>query len=146
LIPGLENGRLGNMPPVIKSEPEEHNGTHCDDAPENGALSPVQKGMAEHSNEGDALSSVVKQEPQNEEDISCVLSNVLDEVENNIVTNVVSRDTAPVQEVPEKINTSDKEDVIEVIQEVVIKVSTQHIFSPQGIKSTFLIHSIIIVQ
>jgi hypothetical protein len=130
LIPGLENGRVGNMPPVIKCEPEEHNGTHCDDAPENGALSPVQNGIAEHRKEDDAPSSAVKQEPQNEEDISCVLSNVLDEVENNIVTNVVSRDTAPVQEVPEEIKTSDKEDVIEVIQEVVIKVSTRHIQPP----------------
>jgi hypothetical protein len=126
LIAGLENGKVGNMPPVIKCEPEEHNGSHCDATPKNGARSPVQNGTAEHSKEDDAPSSAVKQEPQNEEDVSCVLSNVLDEVENNIITNVVSRDTAPVQEVPDETKTSDREDVIEVIQEVVIKVSSQH--------------------
>jgi len=137
LIPGLENGRVGNMPSDIKCEPEEHNGSHCDAAPENGAHSPVLNGTAEHSKEDDAPSSAVKQEPQNEEDISCVLSNVLDEVENNIVTNVVSRDTAPVQEVPEETKTSDKEDVIEVIQEVVIKVSTRN-FQTTGCSNQLL--------
>jgi hypothetical protein len=119
LIPGLENGLVVSMPPAIKCEPEEHNGSHSDVAHINGRSSPVQNGTAEDSSGNDAPSSAVKQEPQNEEDVSCVLSNVLDEVENNIVTNVVARETAPVQEVPEETN---GEEIYEVIQEVVIKV------------------------
>lgn len=124
MIPGFENGKVENASSVVKNE-EEQNGDHCDVAPRNGARSPVQNGAAEERKQDDAPSSAVEQKPQNEEDVSRVLSNVLDEVENNIVTNVVSRDTAPVQEVPEETMTFDSDDENEVIEEVVIKVGNK---------------------
>jgi len=122
-----------DLPMEKPNSEEEQNGSHCDGVSTNGMDSPtapLQNGLvdAKEPRQDMKIKQVQKQateEPQ-QDDVSCVLSNVLDEVENNVDTSdnhvaVVSEEEGEEAAADSKANLengfSEKEESAEVVED-----------------------------